>query len=410
MADAAVIGAGAAGMTAAAEAAKRGLEVVVIERNERPGRKLMITGKGRCNLTNACGRDEFFASVPQNGKFLMSALSAFGPKDTMEYFEKLGVPLKIERGKRVFPVSDKAVDIVDALAAEVKRSGCHMTRGRAVSIETSDGAVTGVRMENGRIIPVRAAIICTGGMSYPLTGSTGDGYELARALGHTVTPPVPSLVPLESADGWPTELQGLTLKNVTLKAIDKSNGKMVFEELGEMLFTHFGVSGPLVLSASAHMRGIAPGRFKLAVDLKPGLSDEQLDLRLQRDFLKFANHDFINSLSALLPAKLIPVFVRMAGIDPHEKTNQLTRAQRHDIVKLMKDLEINISGTRPIEEAIITSGGVSTREVNPKTMESKLVRGLYFAGEVLDVDAYTGGFNLQIAFSTGMAAGRGVLC
>lgn len=395
-------------MTAACEAARRGLKVTVVERNGRPGRKLMITGKGRCNLTNDCDSDEFFSNVPQNAKFLMSALSAFGPKDTMEYFEKLGVRLKVERGKRVFPESDKAVDIVDALASELRRSGCRITCGRVSGIKTGDGAVTGVLLEDGKTIPARAAIICTGGMSYPQTGSTGDGYDMARALGHTVTPTTPSLVPLVSADGWPTELQGLTLKNVVLKAVDTHGGKTVFEELGEMLFTHFGVSGPLVLSASAHMRGIRPGRFKLSIDLKPGLTDEQLDLRLQRDFLKFSNHDFINSLSSLFPAKLIPVFVRMTGIDPHEKTNQLTRAQRHDVAALMKDLEINISGTRPIEEAIVTSGGVSTREVNPKTMESKLVRGLYFAGEVLDVDAYTGGFNLQIAFSTGMAAGRGV--
>lgn len=395
-------------MTAACEAARRGLKVTVVERNGRPGRKLIITGKGRCNLTNDCDSDEFFSNVPQNAKFLMSALSAFGPKDTMEYFEKLGVRLKVERGKRVFPESDKAVDIVDALASELRRSGCRITCGRVSGIKTEDGAVTGVRLEDGKTIPARAAIICTGGMSYPQTGSTGDGYDMARALGHTVTPPTPSLVPLVSADGWPTELQGLTLKNVVLKAVDTHGGKIVFEELGEMLFTHFGVSGPLVLSASAHMRGIRPGRFKLSIDLKPGLTDEQLDLRLQRDFIKFSNHDFINSLSSLLPAKLIPVFVRMTGIDPHEKTNQLTRDQRHDVEALMKNLEINISGTRPIEEAIVTSGGVSTREVNPKTMGSKLVRGLYFAGEVLDVDAYTGGFNLQIAFSTGIAAGRGV--
>ena len=395
-------------MTAACEAARRGLKVTVVERNGRPGRKLMITGKGRCNLTNDCDSDEFFSNVPQNAKFLMSALSAFGPKDTMEYFEKLGVRLKVERGKRVFPESDKAVDIVDALASELRRSGCRITCGRVSGIKTEDGAVTGVRLEDGKTIPARAAIICTGGMSYPQTGSTGDGYDMARALGHTVTPPTPSLVPLVSADGWPTELQGLTLKNVVLKAVDTRGGKIVFEELGEMLFTHFGVSGPLVLSASAHMRGLRPGRFKLSIDLKPGLTDEQLDLRLQRDFIKFSNHDFINSLSSLLPAKLIPVFVRMTGIDPHEKTNQLTRDQRHDVEALMKNLEINISGTRPIEEAIVTSGGVSTREVNPKTMGSKLVRGLYFAGEVLDVDAYTGGFNLQIAFSTGIAAGRGV--
>jgi predicted Rossmann fold flavoprotein len=395
-------------MAAAYAAARRGLAVVMTERNSRPGRKLMITGKGRCNLTNACGLDEFLENVLHSGRFLYSALTAFGPKDTMDFFEGLGVPLKIERGKRVFPVSDKASDIVDALAGCVSGAGCRMINGRVKSVDIASGCVRGVMLDSGEKISAGSVIVCTGGMSYPLTGSTGDGYEIARSAGHTVIPPRASLVPLVISEQWPRELQGLTLKNVTLEAIDSKNGRTVFSELGEMLFTHFGVSGPLVLSASSRMRDMSPGRYTLVIDLKPGLSPEQLDARLRRDFLKYSNRDYINSLGSLLPAKLVPVFVRLSGIDPHEKANQLTRAQRGQICTLMKHIEMKVEVTRPIDEAIITSGGVKTSEIDPRTMESKLVKGLYFAGEVLDVDAYTGGFNLQIAFSTGMAAGRAV--
>jgi predicted Rossmann fold flavoprotein len=404
-----VVGAGAAGMIAAGFAARRGHSVTLIERCARPGRKLMITGKGRCNVTNDCDEDEFMANVPANDRFLYSALSAFGPQDTMAFFEKLGVPLKVERGKRVFPVSDKASDIVDALVHFVKSGGCAILSGRAQGLETADGRVTGVKLEDGRVLHGDAVILCTGGLSYPLTGSTGDGYALARAVGHTVMPLRPSLVPLETMEAWPTSLQGLSLKNVTLKVIDTRSGSPIYEELGEMLFTHFGVSGPLVLSASAHMRKMEPGRYKLSIDLKPGLSEEQLNARLQRDFLKFSNHDLINSLGALLPTKMIPVFVSLMSIDPHLKANQITKEMRRKILSLLKGFAFTIRGFRPIEEAVVTSGGIKISEVNPKTMESKRLTGLHFAGEILDVDAYTGGFNLQIAFSTGVAAGNGVL-
>jgi predicted Rossmann fold flavoprotein len=406
----AVVGAGAAGMTAAGFAARRGFAVSLIERNERPGRKLMITGKGRCNVTNDCEIDEFMSNVPEGGRFLYSSLSAFGPWETMAFFEGLGVPLKVERGKRVFPVSDRASDIVDALAGFVKEAGCVRITGRAAGLVTQNGRVTGVRLEDGKIVAADAVIICTGGLSYPLTGSTGDGYALAKGAGHTVEPLRPSLVPLETVESWPASLQGLTLKNVTLRVGDKKRGgAAVYEELGEMLFTHFGVTGPLVLSASAHMRQMEPGRYRCGIDLKPGLNEAQLDARLQRDFLKFSNHDFINALGDLLPSKLIPVMVSLTGIDPHLKANQLTKEMRRGLTALFKNISFDIRGFRPIEEAVVTSGGVKTGEVNPKTMESKLIKNLHFAGEILDVDAYTGGFNLQIAFSTGYAAGNGAL-
>ena len=406
----AVIGAGASGMIAAGFAARRGYQVTVIERNARPGRKLMITGKGRCNLTNDCDADEFIANVPSGSRFLYSAVSAFGPRDTMAFFEGLGVKLKVERGKRVFPVSDKASDIVDALAGFVKSAGCMTVTGRVSGIVTENGRAAGVRFEDGRVIAADAVIICTGGLSYPLTGSTGDGYGLARSVCHTVTPLRPSLVPLETMEIWPTSLQGLALKNVTLTVTDKKRGSAVYEELGELLFTHFGVSGPLVLSASAHMREMQPGRYNCSIDLKPGLDRELLDTRLQRDLLLFSNHDFINSLNKLLPAKLIPVIVSLTGIAPHLKANQLTKDMRRVLINLLKNLSFDIKGFRPVEEAIVTSGGIKTSEVNPKTMGSKLIKGLYFSGEILDVDAYTGGFNLQIAFSTGYAAGNAAGC
>ena len=406
----AVIGAGASGMIAAGFAARRGYQVTVIERNARPGRKLIITGKGRCNLTNDCDADEFIANVPSGSRFLYSAVSAFGPRDTMAFFEGLGVKLKVERGKRVFPVSDKASDIVDALAGFVKSAGCMTVTGRVSGIVTENGRAAGVRFEDGRVIAADAVIICTGGLSYPLTGSTGDGYELARSVCHTVTPLRPSLVPLETMEIWPTSLQGLALKNVTLTVTDKKRGSAVYEELGELLFTHFGVSGPLVLSASAHMREMQPGRYNCSIDLKPGLDRELLDTRLQRDLLLFSNHDFINSLNKLLPAKLIPVIVSLTGIAPHLKANQLTKDMRRVLINLLKNLSFDIKGFRPVEEAIVTSGGIKTSEVNPKTMGSKLIKGLYFSGEILDVDAYTGGFNLQIAFSTGYAAGNAAGC
>lgn len=410
--DVAVIGAGAAGMTAAGFAAKRGLDVVLIERNPRPGRKLMITGKGRCNVTNDCDIDGFMENIPCGGKFLYSAFTRFPPRSVMAFFEELGVPLKVERGRRVFPQSDKAVDIVDALKDFTKKSGCRTVNGRATELIINDGEVKGVRLEDGSEVISRAVIVCTGGKSYPLTGSTGDGYEFARQAGHTITPLRPSLVPIETCEDWPRELMGLSLRNVTLELIDKRRNKTVFKELGEMLFTHFGVSGPLVLSASALMRDtktLESGKYVLRIDLKPALSNEQLDKRLQRDFIENANRDFINSLGGLLPSKLVPVFTELSGISAHQKTNQISKEQRLRAVSLLKGLELTAKRLRPIEEAVVTAGGVKLKEVNPTTMESKLVKGLYFAGEVLDADAYTGGYNLQIAFCTGHAAGISVL-
>lgn len=410
--DVVVVGAGAAGMIAAGLAAKRGLDVILVERNERPGRKLMITGKGRCNLTNDCSLNDFMDNVPWGGKFLYGAFSRFQPREVMAFFEELGVPLKVERGRRVFPQSDKASDIVDAMRGFTVKSGCHMFHGRVTGLLIKDGTVFGVRLENGGKIEARSVIICTGGKSYPLTGSTGDGYDFARQAGHTIMPLRPSLVPVETVDDWPRDLQGLSLRNVTLEVHDTRLGKAVFKELGEMLFTHFGATGPLVLSASAHMRDMdtlnAAG-YKMRIDLKPALSLEQLDKRLQRDLTKYASRDFINSLGELLPSKLIPVFTALSGIPAQTKTNQITKEQRFAAVALLKDLELTVKGFRPLEEAVVTSGGVKLSEINPSTMESKLVGGLYFAGEIIDADAYTGGYNLQIAFSTGHTAGMSVL-
>ncbi len=412
MTDAVIIGAGAAGMVAAGFAAKRGLSVLLIERNERPGRKLMITGKGRCNLTNDCDINEFMENVPWGGKFLYSSFSHFTPRDIMAFFEGLGVPTKVERGKRVFPQSDKSVDVVDALRGFDLRCGVRIIHGRAKKIMMLDGKITGIMLEDGSTVETRNVIVCTGGKSYPVTGSTGDGYGLARQTGHTVTELRPSLVPIETVEEWPCDLQGLSLRNVTLEVYDTKRKREVYKELGEMLFTHFGVTGPLVLSASSHMRDTAlieNKGYKLKIDLKPALTDVQLDLRLQRDLLKYANRDFINSLGDLLPSKLIPVFAALTGISAKVKCNQITKEQRLTAVNLLKGLELTIKGFRPIEEAVITSGGVKLSEINPSTMESKLVKGLYFAGEILDADAYTGGFNLQIAFSTGYTAGNSVV-
>lgn len=381
-------------------------EITVIEKNERPARKLMITGKGRCNVTNNCGVDTLIANVPKNGKFLFSAFSGFDSGDTMRLFESLGVPLKTERGNRVFPVSDKALDIVDALVGAVKKSGIKLVRGAAVKIIASDGAVIGVKTEDGEIHPADSVILATGGMSYPLTGSTGDGYKMAAALSHTVTELKPSLVPLTVHEGFCSRLAGLTLKNVTLSVFEEGKKKPVFSELGEMLFTHFGISGPLTLSASAHMRKMGKAAYTAYIDLKPALSEDQLDSRILRDFEGEKNKDFANSLDKLLPKSIIPVIIALSGIEPTLKVNQITREMRAALCKAIKALPLHITGFRPIEEAIITGGGISVKEINPSTMESKLVKGLYFAGEIIDADAYTGGFNLQIAFSTGFAAGK----
>ncbi|MBQ3202163.1 MAG: NAD(P)/FAD-dependent oxidoreductase [Clostridia bacterium] len=401
-----VIGGGAAGCMAAGAAARQGHRVTVVERNPRPARKVMITGKGRCNVTNNCDIDTFIRHVPENGRFLYSALNAFTPQDTMALFEELGVPLKTERGNRVFPVSDKAVDIVDGLAKYAKGGGARFVQGRVTELVIADGVCRGVKLEDGSVMDADRVIVATGGRSYPVTGSTGDGYALAQQAGHTVTPIRPSLVALTSPDLFCLDMQGLSLKNCGLQVRDNEKNKIIYNDLGEMLFTHFGVSGPMVLSASAHMRQMAAGRYTLIIDWKPGLNPEQLDARILRDFAERCNMDISNALGKLLPRLLIPVMLDMVDIKPMKKCNAVTREERLRLVAGIKAMPVEISGFRPIEEAIVTSGGVSVKEINAKTMESKLVSGLFFAGEVLDVDAYTGGFNLQIAFSTGMAAGN----
>ncbi len=400
-----IIGAGASGLLAAGTLAEYGVDTLILEKNHRAAKKVLITGKGRCNVTNCCDISEFMGNVAAGGRFLYSALSRFSPYDTMGFFEDKGVPLKVERGQRVFPQSDKAEDIADALLQYALGANNKIWYDCPVrSLLLEDGMVRGVVLGDGQKIFSEKVIVCTGGKSYPGTGSTGDGYFFAKQAGHTVNPPVPSLIPLVIQEPFCKDAQGLSLRNISLKAVDEKTGKVIFEQLGEMLFTHFGVSGPLVLSASCHMRPMESGRYKLFIDLKPGLDDKQLDARLQRDFEKFHNRNFINSLSDLLPRKLIGVLVHESGILGAQKVNQITRQQRQAFCRLLKAFPMTVEGTRPIQEAIITSGGVELKEVQPKTMESKLVRGLYFAGEVLDADAYTGGFNLQIAFSTARAA------
>ena len=405
-ADVVVIGGGAAGSMCALTAAQRGLHVVLLEPNKMLGKKLRITGKGRCNVTNNCDVKTVLANIPGDGRFLYSALNRLNPQDTMALFESLGVPLKTERGSRVFPVSDRSHDIANALERAYAHAGGKIVHAAATDIRTRDGAVCAVVTPESTI-DCGAAVICTGGLSYPLTGSTGDGYRLAQRLGHTVTPTRPSLVPLESDDPWCAEMQGFSLRNVTLTVYDERN-KVIYSDLGEMLFTHFGVSGPLVLSASAHMRDFAQHKYRLSIDLKPALDEKKLDARILRDFQKYANRDFKNALYDLAGHAMIPVLVRLSGIPEDTKVNAITREQRHKLVELFKHFPVSVTGTRPIDEAIITSGGVSLREINPRTMGSKLVPGLYFAGEVLDLDAYTGGFNLQIAWSTGTMAGNAV--
>ena len=399
----AVVGAGAAGLIAAGMAAQQGACVLLFEHNEKVGRKIAITGKGRCNVTNACDTQTFLTNIPQNPRFLYSALDTFSIQDTMDFFEKLGVPLKVERGNRVFPVSDKALDIVDALYGWIRRCGVNVIHEEVTDIRVNgEGAVSGV-MAGGLLRHADRVIVATGGKSYPLTGSTGDGYVWAEKLGHKVTPLRASLVPLVCEGKTCPRLQGLSLKNVSLTIFE--NNKKLHEGFGEMLFTHFGISGPLVLSASSHMRKWDKASYRAEIDLKPALDDATLDKRILSDFAEELNVDFRNSLSKLLPRKLIPIVVERSGIDPHQKVNVITKKQRQKLVRVLKHFELEITGPRPVEEAIVTSGGVSVREVTPKTMESKKVPGLYFAGEILDVDGYTGGFNLQIAWSTGYLAG-----
>ncbi len=404
-----IIGGGAAGLMAAVAAAdklgNKPYNITVVEKNSRPARKVMITGKGRCNVTNNCDVNALITNTPKNGKFLYSAFNNFNSGDTMTYFESMGVPLKTERGNRVFPVSDKSVDIVDALVRPVQKN-CNIIEGEASAIIAPNGFVTALKLADGRILDADSVIVATGGMSYPTTGSTGDGYKMAKALGHTITNLTPSLIGLECHEGFCTRLAGLSLKNVTLSAFEEGKKKPIYKEMGEMLFTHTGISGPLTLSASAHLRYMDKKKYFVEIDLKPALDEPQLDKRLLRDFEESLNRDFANSLDKLLPKSIIPVIINMSGINPHTKVNQISREQRQSLINAIKHFKLNITGFRPIEEAIITSGGISVKEIDPATMMSKLVDGLFFAGEIIDVDAYTGGFNLQIAFSTGVLAGE----
>lgn len=401
-----VIGGGAAGMMCAYNAAQRGMSVVLVDPNRQLGRKVRITGKGRCNVTNNCDIKEFMRNIPGDGRFLYSALNRFSPADTIAFFESHGLPLKTERGNRVFPVSDNANDVAGLMARLCERSGVTLIRSTAKKILTEGGAVSAVVTEEGTIA-CRAAAVCTGGLSYPLTGSNGAGYRFARELGHTVTETRPSLVPLESEDDCCAQMQGFSLKNVTLSAYEDE--RLIYKELGEMLFTHFGVSGPLVLSASSHMRNFGRAKYRLEIDLKPALDEKKLDARILRDFEKYSNKEFKNALADLAGHTMIPVLVRLSGIPEDTKANSITREQRMRLLRLFKAFPVSVSGTCPIDEAIVTAGGVSTKEIDPRTMGSKLVQGLYFAGEVLDLDGYTGGFNLQIAWSTGFVAGNSVL-
>lgn len=401
MTDIIIIGGGASGCFGAVQAGRFGKSVLLFEPNEKLGRKLRITGKGRCNVTNNSDVQEHMKNIPVNNRFMYSAFSAFNAYDTINFFEEIGVPLKTERGNRVFPVSDNANDIADALAREMKKSGVKIIHKKVTGLIIENNICKGVKA-GGEAYYAESVLIACGGKSYTKTGSTGDGYKLAKSAGHTITEIKPSLVPLVSPDKFCTEMMGLSLRNVTLNLYD--GDKIIYSELGEMLFTHFGLSGPLVLSASSHIREMSPERYKILIDLKPALTPEQLDARIQRDFAENLNRDFANGIRKLLPAKLIPVAVRLSGISPEQKVNGITKEQRHKFGELIKNFPVRISGFRPVEEAIITSGGVSVKEINPKTMESKITKGLFFAGEVIDVDAYTGGFNLQIAFSTAYSA------
>lgn len=401
----AVIGGGAAGMMSGIFAAYNGDNVIILEKNQKVGRKLYITGKGRCNVTNNCNIETVIANTPTNPRFLYSALNRFSPQDTIDFFEMNGVSLKTERGNRVFPVSDKASDIVDALFRICKQAGCKIINEAATDIIIENNTVTAVKTKS-RIIKCDKVIIACGGKSYPLTGSTGDGYKFAQKAGHHITPLKPSLVPLESSDKFCSELNGLQLKNISINVIDNKTGKKIYNDFGELLFTYYGMSGPVILSASSHMRDMSPDRYKIIIDLKPALSEEQLDARLIRELTKNHSKEYTDVLRSLLPAKMIDIFACLSEIPAHKKCGEITKTERYNIIKLLKNFEVSIKSFRPIEEAIVTSGGVDTKEINPKTMQSKLVSGLYFAGEIIDIDCYTGGFNLQAAFSTGVLAGE----
>lgn len=403
-----VIGGGAAGMMAAVAAAENGHHVLLLEKNEKLGKKLYITGKGRCNVTNACERDKFFENIVSNPKFLYSAFYACDNMGLMEIIKDAGCPLKVERGERVFPVSDHASDITAALQRLLKEKGVQIRLHTTVrDVMAADGQVTGVRLADGSTLEADAVVTATGGLSYQTTGSTGDGYRMAQMLGHTIKDCVPALVPVEIEEAWCRSLQGLSLKNVTLTMT--CGKKQIYQGFGEMLFTHFGVSGPLVLSASSYY-GRCKERedIRFTIDLKPALSVEQLDKRLLREFEENRNRQIKNVLGSLYPAKLVPVMIMVSGMDGEQRVNEVTREQRQQLIEVTKRLSMRVKGLRGFDEAVITQGGVKVKEINPSTMESKCVRGLYFAGEVLDVDALTGGFNLQIAWSTGYLAGKSI--
>lgn len=400
----AVIGGGAAGLLCAAECGAAGADVTLYEKNEKVGRKLAITGKGRCNLTNDCEPDEFIKNVVSNPRFLMSAIYGFSPADTMALFERLGVELKTERGRRVFPASDKSYDIVDSLWSYA-RENARIKQETVEDIVVADGRVAGVITSKGET-PYDRVIVATGGKSYPLTGSTGDGYRFAKKAGHTVTPLTPSLIPLTSKEAVCPALMGLSLKNTALRIIHDKTGKCIYEDFGEMLFTHFGLSGPMVLSASAHLSRVHPSECTAVIDMKPALDEKTLDAKLLAVFGEAKNKDFENAIRPLMPAKLAEYMPKHLGIDPRKKVNEVTKEERRRLLEALKSMRVKLSGFRPIEEAIITRGGVSVKEIDPKSMRSKLCGGLYFVGEVLDLDAYTGGYNLQIAFSTAVAAAR----
>lgn len=404
--DVIVIGGGAAGMMAAGMAAKGGCRTVLVEKNKILGKKLLITGKGRCNLTNACEDVEtLIANVPTNASFLYSAFYTFTNHDVIAFFNSLGVATKVERGNRVFPVSDQSKDIASALTRFVRQEGVKILADQADEVLAENGRVSGVRLTKGGILNAPRVIIATGGMSYYRTGSTGDGYSWAENLGHTIVEPIPSLVPLETETQWVKDLAGLSLKNVAI-AVKNSRGKTIYEDFGELMFAHFGLTGPVILSASAHMRQMGQEQYTVEIDLKPALDNKQLHARVLRDFQKYCNKAFVNSLSDLLPHRLIDVIVYLSGIEPYKQVNGITKEERARLIEVIKCLRVPISNFCPIEQAVITSGGVSVREINPSDMQSKIVPGLYFAGEIIDVDAYTGGFNLQIAFSTGYLAGQ----
>lgn len=401
-----VIGAGAAGTMSAGAAAESGANVLLLERNKKIARKVLITGKGRCNVTNNVSDvHSFIQNIPGNGRFLFSAFSAFDNRDVINFFENYGVPLKVERGDRVFPVSDKAMDIVDALNRYITDMGIQQKTERVTDLIIENGAVCGVKTEQGNTYNADSVIIATGGLSYPRTGSSGDGYKLAKSAGHSVTELRPSLSALVCREGICSECMGLSLKNVSIKVVDTKKKKEIYEDFGEMLFTHFGVSGPMILSASAHMRDMEKARYKIYIDLKPALSHEKLDARILRDFADNNNKSISNILTLLLPKSMIAPVLRAAQIKPSEKANQITKEMRKSLINTVKSIKLTVMDFNDISEAIVTSGGIKISEINPKTMESKLCPGLYFAGEVIDCDGYTGGFNLQIAFSTGHLAG-----